>query len=68
MKQRPENPGITKTVNTYGYTGQELRPYDGRPGSLAHLDLPSRIGRTLFYRSRESIKTIFSHPIGASAA
>lgn len=41
------------------YAGHELAPYAGRPGSLDHLDLPSRTGNTLHFRSRESIKTVF---------
>lgn len=32
------------------YTGQELNPYQGRPGSLDFLALPSLIGSTRHYR------------------
>ena len=32
------------------YTGQELKPYQGRPGSLDFLALPSLIGSTRIYR------------------
>lgn len=49
------------------YTGQELRPYDGRPGSLDHLDIPSRAGNRLLYRSRQGIQTIHEARIGAGA-
>jgi hypothetical protein len=68
MNKRPDNPGRTNTVSKHHYTGQELRPYDGRPGSLDHLDIPSRAGNRLLYRSRQGIQTIHEARIGASAA
>jgi hypothetical protein len=49
---------VCNASSKHAYSGQELRPYTGRPGSLDHLDLPNRIGETLFYRSRANVKTV----------
>lgn len=44
------------TTNPYErpvYDGAELRPFEGRPGVLDALKLPSRIGRRFVYRNGE---------------
>lgn len=32
------------------YRGDELKPYQGRPGAMRAFDLPSRMGERLYYR------------------
>lgn len=32
------------------YRGDELRPYQGRPGAMRAFELPSRMGERLYYR------------------
>lgn len=44
------------TTNPYErpvYDGAELRPFEGRPGAMDALKLPSRVGRHLVYRNGE---------------
>lgn len=44
------------TTNPYErpvYDGAELHPFEGHPGAMDALKLPSRIGRHLVYRSGE---------------
>jgi len=54
---------ICNATSREPYTGQELRPYDGRPGSLDHLDTPSRAGNRLHYRSEQCIQFQRSEPL-----
>ena len=47
------------TTNPYEqpvYDGAELRPFEGRPGALDALKLPSRIGRHFVYRNGERLE------------
>lgn len=44
----------TAQLTTRGfYVGDELRPYEGRPGAMDAFALPSRMGSRLVYRSGE---------------
>lgn len=38
------------------YDGAELRPFAGRPGANDSLALPSRMGKTLYYRGGKAVK------------
>jgi hypothetical protein len=54
---------ICNATSSKGYTGQELRPYTGRPGSLDFLACPSRTGASLHYRSEQCIQFQRSEPL-----
>jgi hypothetical protein len=44
------------TPRTSGhYSGAELKPYQGRPGSLDFLALPSLMGKTRVYRADQNV-------------
>jgi len=45
-RARPINNMTTGGV----YDGADLRPFDGRPGALDALEMPSRMGKRLIYR------------------
>ena len=51
-KARPANARtVVNSSKSQHYQGQELKPYQGRPGSLDFLTLPSLFGSTRRYRA-----------------
>ena len=58
VKRRLEQRGLS-SIEAYAkkaatYNGAELKPYQGRPGSLDFLALPSLIGLKRIYRADQS--------------
>ena len=51
----PKTPApVCNSTATGAYTAPELRPFEGRPGSLDFLGCPSRCGSRLAYRDGAS--------------
>lgn len=62
-RKQPMQPAQPRTVTNssnklQAYTGAELKPNQGRPGSLDFLALPSLIGSTRHYRAGYAPATI----------